>query len=323
MQEISAGVLRRRPAWQQHTRYGTLIFLVLEIVLFSILASKSFPSVTNMVNVASQISLLAIVAAGLTFPLVMNDFDLSIGYMASFTSMVVAGQMKHWGVLPTIGLGLAMGLAIGYINGFIVTRFNMNSIISSLGVGTILTGLNYVYGKGANLFGGIPKTFLFLGRGKILGIPALVLVMAAVVAVCYVILSRTYLGRQLYAIGGNREAARLSGINITSNRMIGFIMCGLLSGITGILLVARVGGGNPQGGDGFLLDALTACFLGAASLRIGQFHITGTLIGVLIMGVAANGLTLLNVPFFWQTILRGAILLISVALSGLARNLRA
>lgn len=300
-------------------RYGTIAGLVLMIVYFAIV-SDPFLTTRNILNILSASALLGIISAGLTVTLVLFEFDLSIGWVATAAGMFTAGVAVDEGTLIGIVAGLVVGLVVGLLNGLIVTRLNVHALIATLAMGTILQGVIFGYRGGAQISGGLPSNFPFLGRERLIGVQLTVWIMVAVMVVLWAMLRHMPIGRKMYAVGGNATAARLSGIAIDRIRVVAFVVSGLLAALTGVLLASNLDAGNPTAGLGFLLDAFTACFIGAATLRDGEFHIPGTLIGVLILGVLQNGLVLTGVSASYQTVVRGTVLISAVALSGLMRR---
>lgn len=313
---------RRRRILMIVSRYGTLIGLAGMIVAFTIKAPTTFMSVPNFINILNQSSLTAIIAAGLTMTLVVGEFDLSIGYVASFAGLIVVGMIARDGlpILLAIPIVLLVGASIGTFNGFLVTKVRINAVIATLGVGTVLTGLGFAYSS-FPIASNVPKEFVQISLGKpILGIPNPILIMLLVLAILWVILNKTDLGQKMQAVGGNIEAARLSGIRVDRVKMFAFATAGVCAALTGTLLSSLLGSGTLAAADGYLLDAFAAVFLGSATLRDGEFHILGTLIGVLIIAVGFNGLSIFGAPTFFQPIFKGAILILAVGLSTLARR---
>ena len=313
---------RRRKILMIVSRYGTLIGLLGMIVAFTIKAPTVFLTVPNFLNILNQSSLTAIIAAGLTMTLVVGEFDLSIGYVASFAGLLVVGFIARDGLPVLIGIPLVLliGATIGTVNGFLVTKVRINAVIATLGVGTALVGLGFAYSS-FPIASGVPAEFVAIALGKpILGIPNPIFIMLVVLAILWVILNKTDLGQKMQAVGGNIEAARLSGIRVDRVKMFAFATAGVCAAITGTLLSSLLGSGTLAAADGYLLDAFAAVFLGSATLRDGEFHILGTLIGVLIIAVGFNGLSIFGAPTFFQPIFKGAILVLAVGLSTLARR---
>ncbi len=311
--------LDTKAVWITFGRFGTLIGLFLLVAVFTTLKPAIFPTPRNLLNILNQISLLGICSAGLTICLVMNEFDLSIGAIATLGAVLTAGFLPNMHPVLAVPIVIVICTGIGLVNGLVIATLGVSSFMATLGSMTILTGFSYWYtsGSGSILYSGIPKGFLIIGKGTFLHIPYLVFFMIGVLVLLHLFLNHTSTGRHMYAVGGNPEAARFGGIPIQKLKILGFMTSGFLAGLTGVLLVARLGLAEPTIGDRFLFDAFTAVFLGAASIKIGQFHIIGTLIGVLIMGTLFNGFTLLDVPYHLQLVAQGAILIAAVTAAGL------
>jgi len=304
------------------SRYATIIGLLAMIFFFSINAPDTFFSRANFINILSQASLTAIIAAGLTYTLVVGEFDLSIGYVASFVGLMVAGFMAKAGLpIPlAIGFALLIGIGLGLLNGTLVTKLRINAVIATLGVGTMLSGIGFSY-SAFPIAMGIPRDFTNMALGRpLFGIPNPVLVMVAVLIVLWTILNKTEMGQRMQAVGSNIEAARLSGIRVDRVKMFAFSVAGFCAALTGVLLTSLLGSGTLGAADGYLLDAFAAVFLGSATMREGQFHIVGTLVGVLVLAVGFNGLSIFGAPTYFQPIFKGGVLVLAVGLSTLARR---
>jgi ribose transport system permease protein len=312
---------RKRAALLIVSRYGTLIGLLLMIIAFTIKAPDTFFTVDNSLNILNQGALTAIIAAGLTMTLVVGEFDLSIGYVASFVGLIVVGLMakSHLPVVLALVTALALGGAIGTVNGVLVTKFRINAVIATLGIGTALTGVGFAYSQ-FPIASGVPHSFTQISLGKLLGIPQPILIMAVVLVLLWVVLNMTDLGQKMQAVGGNLEAARLSGIRVDRVKIFAFATAGVCAALTGSLLSSTLGSGTLAAADGYLLDAFAAVFLGSATLRDGEFHILGTLVGVLVIAVGFNGLSIFGAPTYFQPIFKGLILVLAVGLSTLARR---
>jgi ribose transport system permease protein len=302
-------------------KYGTIIGLLLMIAVFSFLAPVAFPTVSNFVNVLNQASLGIIIAGGLTVAVIVGELDLSIGFSASFLGVLVTGFMV-WVHLPVPVAILAVvlvGALVGFVNGIIVTKIGVNSVIATLGTGTIIVGLNFAYSSGAPIAMGVPDSFLDIALGRFWGIPHNILIMVAVIAILWVLVERTSIGQSIQAVGGNPIASRLSGIPVHRVKIIAFMICGACAALTGILLASSLGSGTTSAADGYLLSAFAAVFLGSATLRDGEFHILGTVFGALIIAVGFNGLAIFGAPTFYQYVFQGGILIVAVGLSSLGR----
>lgn len=306
------------------SRFGTLAVLVVMIVTFSVLYPDIFPTANNAVSILSQVALLGIIAGGLTFALVANEFDLSIGYWASLAGVLVTGLMAKQGLPLWLAVLAVCGasLLVGLVNGLIVTKVGVNSFITTLGLGTVLVGLNFAYNSGIAVSTGLPPEFQQISLIRWLGVPVPVYVMVAVLVILWLVLNRTALGQNLRAVGGNREAALIAGVRVDRTRILALMISSLCAGLAGILVASQLGSGQPTAGDGFLLQAFAATFLGSVALRDGQFHIVGTLIGVLTIGVGFTGLAIAGAPTFFQYIFNGGLLVFAVAMSTLARRYR-
>ena len=305
-------------------RYATILGLVAMIVAFSLLSPRAFPTVSNFTNVLNQASLAMIIAGGLTLAVIVGELDLSIGFAASLHGILVTGFIvqNKMPIPVAVLLVIGLGALIGLINGFIVTKLRVNSVIATLGVGTILTGLAFAYSAGVPIVAGVPEAFLQLSLGRwLFGIPNNIVVMVLVLGGLWLLVERTSLGQEIQAVGGNATAARLTGINVDRIKTIGFVVSGMCAALTGILLASRLGSGTTSAADSYLLTAFAAVFLGSATLRDGEFHVFGTFIGALIIAFGFNGLNIFGAPTFSQYVLQGAILILAVGLSSLGRML--
>lgn len=303
-------------------KYGTLIGMFLMLISFSIAAPKSFASFNNLVNIVTQASLTAIIAGGLTLALVVGEMDLSIGFNASLAGVLVTGLIvdQHLPVPVAIIVVILVGGLIGYINSLLVTKLRVNSVIATLGTGSIVVGFNFAYSQGVPIASGVPEMFKNIALGRFMGIPNNIIIMAAVLIILWLILNHMEWGQQIQATGGNIEAARLSGIRVDDIKSFAFISAGCCAAITGILLASLIGSGTTSAADGYLMASFAAVFLGSATLKDGEFHILGTFIGVLIIQIGFNGMAIFGVPTFYQYVFRGSILIFAVGLSTVARR---
>lgn len=313
---------RTRLALGVFARYATIIGLVGMIVAFSALSPRAFPTLNNFTNVLNQASLAVIISGGLTLAVIVGELDLSVGFAASLHGVLVMGLIvsNQLPVPVAILIVLLLGALIGYVNGLIVTRLKVNSVIATLGVGTILTGLAFAYASGVPIVAGVPEAFLQISLGRwLFGIPNNILIMAVVLGALWVLVERTSIGQEIQAVGGNPAAARLAGIDVARIKTLGFVISGVCAALTGVLLSSRLGSGTTNAADSYLMTAFAAVFLGSATLRDGEFHIVGTLIGALIIAFGFNGLNIFGAPTFSQYIFQGAILIVAVGLSSLGR----
>lgn len=304
------------------SKYGTLVAMLVMIVTFSIVApGGSFLTPLNMLSILSQSALTAIIACAVTLVLVAGEFDLSIGYVASLAGVLSTGLMTRQGIpmIIAIVIAIAVGGMIGVINGLLVAKAGVNAVVATLGVGTVVVGCSFGYSAGAPSVV-LPTEFTGIALGQLLGVPNLIWLMIIVVAILWVLLNRTPLGLRIQATGANRHAAVLAGVRVDRAKIAAFVVAGLGAAIAGTLLASQLGSGQVTAGDGYLLDALAAVFLGSATLRDGKFHVLGTLIGVLIVNIGFNGLGLIGTPTFFQFVFKGGILVFAVALSTIARR---
>lgn len=304
------------------SKYGTLIAMAILIAIFGFsVPNGAFFTGNNLLSIVNQSALTAIIACGLTLVLVVGEMDLSIGYGASLAGVLVTGLMANQGLpIPlAILVTLGIGAIIGSINGLLVTKAGVNAVVATLGVGTVLIGLSFGYTSGSPIIS-VPTQFTYITLSKLAGIQNPIWIMVIVLAVLWVILNRTPLGQRMQAVGANKNAARLAGVRTDRAKIAAFVIAGIGAALTGILLASLLGSGTVSAGDGYLLDSFAAVFLGAATLRDGEFHIIGTLVGVLVVNIGFNGLSLLGTPTFWQFVFKGGILVLAVALSTIARR---
>ncbi|MCX5513489.1 ABC transporter permease [Kaistia algarum] len=301
-------------------RYGTLFALALIVAVFSLASPGAFGTVSNLVNITQQMSLLAIVAIGATLVMVLGEFDLSVSAVVSWAGIAAVSLFSAgWPIALVFPVVLVSALLMGMVSGILVARFALPSFIATLALGTVIGGLTFWVSDGATLFSGIPPAFRDLGRGAILGVPVPTLWLAAVAAIFWLLLDQTEFGRRLYAIGGNREAARLVGLPVRRDMVTAFALCAGLAALAGLLLAARLGSAHPTGGGGYLLQAYAAVFLGMTAFREGEPSLPGTLVGAAIIAVISNGLTILGVPSFLQDVMTGAIIIAAVMIRHFGR----
>ena len=295
--------------------YGTLVALGIIIALFSALKPKAFFTVKNFLYVTRQIAPLTLIATGATLVMSVNEFDLSIGSMASLGGVIAAMLAENGLPMPLcLLLPLLVCMALGLVNGFIVARFQVLSFITSLGMSTVVSGLIFRLTGGASVFQNIPPQFSWLGNYKLGSIPLLSVIMVVFVLLFTFFMRHTVPGRQMYAIGGNEEAARIAGIRVALNKTLAFILCAGMSAITGMLLASRVGSANTTAGDAYFLKAYAAVYIGCTVSRQGVPNVPGTLVGAAILGCLENGLTMLQMPTYMQDIITGVIIILAVIL---------
>jgi ribose transport system permease protein len=294
-------------------RTGPLLGLGLIVIVLSIINSD-FLTVSNIFNVLRQISINALIAFGMTFVILTGGIDLSVGSILALASALTAGLMAG-GMDTTMAvlIGLLAGVVMGAINGVIVAKGKVAPFIGTLATMTVFRGLTLVYTEGKPITGLNPD-FAMLGKGFFLDIPMPVIWMLISFAVLYFILRHTTFGRHVYALGSNEEATKLSGISTTKVKVMVYSISGLFAALSGIILSSRLNSAQPTAGTAYELDAIAAVVLGGTSLAGGRGWIVGTLIGAMIIGVLDNGLNLLNVSSFYQSVVKGAVILIAVLL---------
>jgi ribose transport system permease protein len=310
---------------------GTLIGLLLIVLFFAVELPGTFLTARNLINVSQQISMLAVVACAMTVVMVMGDFDLSVGSIASLAG-VVAAVLFQQGHPVWVGVtaGLGIGILVGLINGVLVAVVGILPFVATLGTLTIFSGLAFFISGGATIFGrDIPKAFSDFSRGGLpldglgleaLKLPYLSLVAVAVLALVWVVLEQTSYGRRLYAIGGNAQAAHLAGVKVRRLRLAAFAITGFGAAVAGLMYASRVASANPTQGAGLMLDAIAAVFLGMTMGKEGEPHVLATLVGVLILGILDNGLTQMQVDSYVREMLVGTIVIAAVATSSLGRR---
>ena len=299
-------------------RVGIALVLLLLIVLMAVLA-PNFLTVDNALNVARAVSINAILAAGLTLIILTGGIDLSVGSIVAVSGV---GAVLLWSngtptPLAVLG-GVAIGALAGMVNGALVAWLALPAFIVTLGSLTALRGLAYSMLNGQPLVAS-ELGYRGLGNGSVAGIPQPVVIMVVVYAVTWFLLERTRFGRHVYAVGGNMEAARLAGINVKRVLLTVYMLGGAAAGVAGVIFSARVLSAQPTAGTGYELDAIAAVVLGGTALAGGRGRILGTLVGAIIIGVLSNGLVLMNVPFFYQLIIKGLVIIIAIALDSLKR----
>ncbi|WP_420136492.1 L-arabinose ABC transporter permease AraH [Sphingomonas sp.] len=300
-------------------RSGPLILLLLLMALLSV-AVPDFMGLRNLRGLLLSITLVGTIAATMMLVLAMREVDLSVGSTVALSGVIAAVVIASTGS-PILGVvaGLAGGAAVGLFNGAVVALLKVNSLIVTLATMEMVRGLAFLVSGGESV--AIPaQSFFTLGSGAFLGVGWPIWAMLASFAAFGFLLNRTVFGRNVLAVGGNPEAARLSGVPITRVRITVFALQGLVAGVAGIILAARITSGQPNTSVGLELAVISACVLGGVSLAGGVATIGGVIIGVLIMGTAQNALNLLNVPTFYQYVVRGGILLLAVTADGLRQG---
>lgn len=290
------------------------LILVIVVALFSIL-TPNFRTWGNFITILRQVSMICILAVGMTGVLLTGGIDLSVGVQMGLCGMISSLLMVNYGlgILPACLIGVAATTMVGLINGLLITTTSMPPLIETLGMSNIVFGINYLV-TGGYPVSGLPKGMSILGQGYLGFLPVSVVIMILVVAAGAFVLQKTCFGRYLYAIGNNEEAARLSAVNTKKMLVLVYVIQGALCGIAGLILLSRVNSGQPISGKNTEMDVITACVVGGVSTTGGEGHILGVIFGVLIIGVLSNGMAVLGMGEYWQMVLKGLVLVIAVGL---------
>jgi ribose/xylose/arabinose/galactoside ABC-type transport system permease subunit len=297
---------------------GTLLGLVGLAVLLSLL-TPHFLSVSNLLNVAEQTSINAVIAVGMTFVILSGGIDLSVGSLLALAGVVLGSALQAgWPAAAAIAAGMAVGGVCGLVNGALITRGRLPAFIATLGMMSIARGAALVFTAGRPV-SGFDAGFRQLSTARLFGVPAPVVITIVVYALGHFLLTRTRFGRYVYAIGGNEEATRLSGINAAFHKTMVYVLSGVASGLAAALLTARLNSAQPIAGINYELDAIAATVIGGTSLTGGVGTLHGTLIGALIMGVLRNGLNLLGTSSFFQQIVIGLVIIAAVLVDSMLK----
>ena len=292
------------------------------VSLVMIITTDNFLSADNFMNIARQVSINAIIAIGMTCAILTGGIDLSVGAVMALSGTLMAGMMVG-GMPPAaaIPLGLCVGLAFGLFNGFFVAYAGMPPIIVTLATMGIARGIALIY-TGGYPIDGLPEMFAFFGRGSVLGIQTPIITMFIFYILAYLLLDHTPIGRYIYAIGGNEEATRLSGVRVSRYKLLVYSLSGLMCALAGLVLSSRLMSGQPNAGVAFEMDAIAAVVMGGTSISGGRGSITGTLIGAMMLGVLNNGLNMMGVSPYVQNIIKGLIILFAIYISRERRKKR-
>jgi ribose/xylose/arabinose/galactoside ABC-type transport system permease subunit len=299
--------------------FGLIGALLLIGIILSIL-SPVFMTISNLLDIVLQSSINATIALGMTFVIATGGIDLSVGSIWALAGIIIGLILKSslpwW--LALLG-GLLVGSICGCVTGTLIVRGRMQPFIATLGTMGVFRGLALIISKGYTIYS-FPRSFRFLGSGKVFAIPVPVLILLCAFLIARFMFEKTTFGRHIVAIGGNREAARLCGINVNLTILKAYMICGILTGLAAIMATARLNAAEPIAGSSAELDAIAAVVMGGTSLSGGMGNIGGTLIGALLIGVVKNGLTLLNVPVYYQTVAIGLIIIAAVLLEGIGKK---
>ncbi len=292
---------------------GLVIALIGLVVVFSILAPVFFTP-TNLWNISRQVSLNAIAAIGMTMVIISGEIDLSVGSLQALAGVSAVMAMNATGnIFVGVLVALAIGACTGLINGTLVTKLGLNSLIATLATMAIFRGLIMVITNAVSQIVEV-RAFAEIGAGSIGPVPIPVIFAVALIIAFYFVIHRSVFGRYIYAVGGNKESAKLAGLNVPKIKMQVYILGNLLFAASAVILTSRLDSGQPNAGVGMEMNVIAAVILGGVSLNGGTGSLIGAIIGVVLLGVIQNGLVLLNVNSFWQDIVRGIVIILAVYL---------
>lgn len=303
---------------------GIMIALAILCVFLTVFPGtrESFPTVKNMFNVLRQISSNMLVACGMTMVIILGGIDLSVGSVIALSGVLAAGCVSRYGMAIPLAMiiGILIGAVVGVFNGAVIAKTTIPPFIVTLATMNIARGLAGVY-TGGSPVRVVSKEWQFIGAGYVGGIPVPVIIMVIIFIASVLIMNRTKMGRYIYAVGGNQLAAKFSGIKVENVKFFVYTYTGILAGLAGVILASRMYSGQPTAGDGAEMDAIAAVVVGGTSMSGGSGKLGGTLIGALIIGILNNGLNLMNVNSFWQTVVKGVVILLAVFID-YVRNLK-
>lgn len=303
------------------SQLGVGIALLAEVAFFSIV-SPYFLTTDNLLNISLQVSITSIIAIGMTLVILTGGIDLSVGSLVALVGVISTSLLKFdttFSLPIAIAAGVLVGAFSGWISGMFITRFRITPFIVTLALMTVWRGAAFIYTDARPVWD-LPQSFGFLGGGRLAGIPVPTIIMLLLFLVAHILLTRTPFGRHVYAVGGNAEAARLSGIRTERVLVQVYLLCGVLTAISGILLSSRLNSGQPNSGLMYELDVIAAVVVGGTSLQGGRGTIVGTLIGSLMIGVLRNGLNLMDVGSYVQQVVVGVVILLAVMLDQIKKK---
>lgn len=297
-----------------------LIALLLLCAFFSI-SSEQFLRVDNILNIFLQSAIMGIIAIGMTYVIITAGIDLGVGSVVAVSGMIIAGMINSGTpVIAAVLVGLVVGMGSGIINGFFITRFNLAPFIVTLGVMAAARSITLVYSDAQTISVYKDPVLQYLRMGNVLGIPVMILITAVLFIIANYVLSNTVFGRHVYAIGSNKKAAEVSGINVKRVEMMVYIIAGVLAGVGGLMMTARLGSGTPLAGVNLELMAIAAVVIGGSSLSGGRGTIFGTLIGVLLINVLNTGMNLMNISSHYQGLIMGSVIILAALIDKLSNR---
>jgi simple sugar transport system permease protein len=335
----AAGALDRARAWITGPtaralayRYAAVLVIVLVVVFFSIV-NDNFLTYKNLVDIVRSVSVSAFLALGVTFSLVVDGFYVSIGSIASLATIGAASAMVYHRqeLLVALLVPLALGALVGLVNAFLIVKLRLPDLLATLAMLFVVNGVQLTYTNGFSIYPGVSTangpaqgivvpSFLFIGQGDVLGVPFAVVLLLAVVLVAHLFLTRTTTGRHMAMVGGNAEAARHFGLPVGRLKTYAYVLSGVLAAVGGIVLTARIGSGQVSAGAPMLMDAVAAAYVGYAIFGQKRPSVVGTLLGALLIGILLNGLTMMNVPYYAQDIVKGGVFVVALAFAFLRKE---
>ncbi|GGO08673.1 sugar ABC transporter permease [Microbispora rosea subsp. aerata] len=306
---------RREPLALFMARVALPLLLLVLLVVFSLLRPATFFTLDNLGTVLTLQAVLGVLALGLLLPLIVGELDLSVAANLGLGVILVTGltSQQRLPLVAAVVVAAVVCTLVGVVNGLLVTKVGINSFIVTIGMSTVIGGLISAYTQGNVFYDGIPPALVTIGQGRLLGVPLPVVYAVVLALAVWYVLSHTPVGRYLYAIGGSREAARLSGVPVRGLTLAAFAGAGLLAGVAGIVQAGILGSGNPTVGPPLLLPAYAAAFLGATAIQPGVFNVWGTIIAVVTIQVGTTGLALVGAPFWIEPVFTGLALIVAVA----------
>ncbi|ACT01057.1 ABC transporter permease [Paenibacillus sp. JDR-2] len=309
-------------------KFGSLLVIALVILFFS-MWDEHFFTYANLSDILRSISITTFVAIGVTFSLTVDGFDLSVGSTVSLTTVVTAAFMVWYEqpVVVVIIVALLIGALVGLLNALLIVKIRIPDMLATLAVMYIVGGIHKTYTKGYSIYNNMPmpdgstapgkfsESFLWLGQGKLLGIPVPVVLMIIAVIAVHLFFKYTRWGRQMYTTGGNEEAARLSGVRVRRIRTFAYVASGIFAAIGGILYAARVGTGQIDAGAPMMMESVAAVFIGYSVLGAGRPNVIGTFFGAILIGVLLNGMTMMKVQYYANDIVKGVVLVLALAVT--------
>lgn len=299
-----------------------LVLFAIVLIGYFTIASPYFLSIQNFMNILSSVSVVGIIATGMTLVIITRGIDLSVGSIIALTGCVSALMIVQYAVPWPIAIAatILIGVLVGGFNGILITKFNVVPFIATLGSMNIIRGIAFIITNGQAIY--VPDPVItFLGTGKIFGIlPVPAVIMMTFFVVFWALTKFTVFGRNVFAVGGNEEASRLAGIRVKKLKLILYILTGVLSAVAGLIMTGLTSTAMPSAGDGYNLDTITAVYLGGNSANGGEGSVWRTFMGILIIGILNNGMALLSVPSYWQTFVKGCLLIVAVIFDMIRRR---